>query len=77
MSDSSPREWRASAASKHDDVERIEAEVLPEYCARFGPQFPVISFSWIAVTRDTNKRFRAFAEVYYRLKTPTFGRRGD
>jgi hypothetical protein len=71
------REWRASVASKHDDVERIKAEVLAEYFARFGPQFPVTSFSSIAVTRDTNKRFRAFAEVHYGFKIPTFGRRRD
>ena len=70
------REWRASVASKHDDVERNKAEVLAEYCGRFGPQFPVISFSWISVTRDTNKRFRAFAEVHYGFKTPAFGPRG-
>ena len=70
-------EWNAFVASKHDDVERIKAEVLAEYRARFGPQFPVSSFSRIAVTRATNKQFKAFAEVHYGVKAPDFSRDND
>ena len=55
-------------------VDRIRSEVLAEYRAEYGPDFPQSSFSLIGVQRDTTARFKAFAEVQYGVKAPDFSR---
>ena len=67
-------EWHEFMDSKQADVDRIRNEVLAEYRARYGPDFPQSRFSLISVHRDTTERFKAFAEVQYWVKAPDFSR---
>ena len=65
-------EWYEFVDSKQADVEQIRSEVLAEYRAKIGPEFPNNSFSQMALERNTNRRFKAFAEAQYGVKAPDF-----
>ena len=63
-------EWTAFCAEKKADIERIQAEVLAEMRTKRGAHFPDNSISAIALHREVDRRFEAFAAIHYGVQMP-------
>lgn len=68
-------EWLAFCEEKSADLQRIEAEVLTELRATRGPHFPSNAIAAIAVHREVETRFEAYAAIHYGVQMPRYATR--